>query len=99
MAQKMQDADSEEEIRQAFSVFDRDGNGFISPAEFRYVMTNLGEKLTDEEFDQMIADADTDGDGQINYEEFATMMKSNWFFKNNSTIAISITSKSFIEPT
>ena len=30
-------------------VFDKDGNGFISAAELRHVMTNLGEKLTDEE--------------------------------------------------
>ena len=77
MAQKMQDADSEEEIRQAFRVFDRNGNGFISPDEFRYVMTSLGEKLTEEEFDQMFTDADLNGDGQINYEEFVTMMTSN----------------------
>lgn len=28
-------------------------------------MTNLGEKLTDEEVDQMITEADTDGDGQM----------------------------------
>lgn len=27
-------------------VFDKDGNGFISAAELRHVMTNLGEKLT-----------------------------------------------------
>ena len=27
----------------------QDGNGFISAAELRHVMTNLGEKLTDEE--------------------------------------------------
>lgn len=27
-------------------VFDRDGNGFISSAELRHVMTNLGEKLS-----------------------------------------------------
>ena len=52
-------------------VFDRDGNGFISAAELRHVMTNLGEKLTDEEVDEMIREADVDGDGQINYEESA----------------------------
>lgn len=34
----------------------------------RHVMTNLGEKLTDDEVDEMIREADIDGDGQVNYE-------------------------------
>ena len=68
MARKMKDTDSEEEIREAFRVFDKDGNGFISAAELRHVMTNLGEKLTDDEVDEMIREADIDGDGQVNYE-------------------------------
>ena len=50
------------------TVFDKDGNGQISAAELRHVMTNLGEKLTDEEVDEMIREADVDGDGQINYD-------------------------------
>ena len=33
----MKDTDSEEEIREAFRVFDKDGNGFISAAELRHV--------------------------------------------------------------
>ncbi|KAA8583316.1 hypothetical protein FQN60_015862 [Etheostoma spectabile] len=74
MARKMKDTDSEEEIREAFRVFDKDGNGYISAAELRHVMTNLGEKLTDEEVDEMIREADIDGDGQVNYEEFVQMM-------------------------
>ena len=68
MARKMKDTDSEEEIKEAFRVFDKDGNGFISAAELRHVMTNLGEKLTDEEVDEMIREADIDGDGQVNYD-------------------------------
>jgi len=37
-------------------------------------MTNLGEKLTDDEVDEMRREADLDGDGTVNYEEFVTMM-------------------------
>jgi calmodulin len=74
MARKMKDTDSEEEIIESFKVFDRDGNGFIAAAELRHVMANLGEKLTDEEVDEMIREADVDGDAQINYEEFVNMM-------------------------
>jgi calmodulin len=70
MVSKMKDTDTEEELREAFKVFDKDGNGFISAAELRHVMTNLGEKLTDEEVDAMIKEADTDGDGQVDYNEF-----------------------------
>ena len=65
MARKMKDTDSEEEIREAFKVFDRDNNGFISAAELRHVMTSIGEKLTDDEVDEMIREADQDGDGKI----------------------------------
>merc|ERR1712032_987908 len=74
MARKMKDTDTEEELIEAFKMFDRDGNGSISAAELRHVMTNLSEKLTDEEVDGMIREGDVDGDGQINYEEFVKMM-------------------------
>jgi calmodulin len=43
MARKMQDPDSEEEIKEAFKVFDKDGTGYISAEELKHVMTNLGE--------------------------------------------------------
>ncbi len=35
MGRKMKDTDSEEELREAFRVFDKDGTGFISAADFR----------------------------------------------------------------
>lgn len=59
--------DKEDEVREAFRVFDRDGNGYVSAAELKHVMTNIGEKLTDEEVDEMLREIDV-GDGQINYE-------------------------------
>ena len=68
---------SAEEIKEAFKVFDKDGNGFISAAELRHIMTNLGEKLTDEEVDEMIREADVDGDGQINYDEVGGELRAS----------------------
>lgn len=69
MARKLRDVDCEEEIREAFKVFDKNNDGFISAAELRHVMTNLGEKLSDQEVEEMIREADVDGDGEINYSE------------------------------
>ena len=60
--------ETDEELKDAFRVFDRDGNGYISAAELRHVLTNLGEKLTDEEVDKMIREADITADGRVNYE-------------------------------
>lgn len=77
MARKMKDTDSEEEIREAFKVFDRDNNGFISAAELRHVMTSIGEKLTDDEVDEMIREADQDGDGRIDCELHSPFVESN----------------------
>lgn len=74
MARKMRDTDTEEELIEAFKVFDRDGNGLVSSIELKHVMISLGEKITDEEVDEMIKEADIDGDGFINYEEFVRMI-------------------------
>ncbi|KAL4297171.1 hypothetical protein GQ457_12G003840 [Hibiscus cannabinus] len=74
MAKKMQETDAEEELKEAFKVFDKDLNGYISASELRNVMMKLGEKLSDEEVEQMIKEADLDGDGQVNFDEFVKMM-------------------------
>lgn len=66
----------EDELREAFSVFDKDGNGFISAEELKSALLNLGEKLEDHEIRAMIAAADRDGNGEIDYEEFIAMMKA-----------------------
>jgi calmodulin len=61
---------SDNDLMEAFQIFDKDGNGFISAAELRHVLVSKDDKITDIEIDQMIATVDIDGDGQINYEEF-----------------------------
>ena len=63
-------------MRESFRVFDKDGDGFLSAAELRHIMTNLGEKLKEEDVDDMLREAGIEPDGRINYEEFVTMMTS-----------------------
>lgn len=79
MARKTKELDTEDEFIEAFRVFDRDGNGFVSAAELRDVLTSMGEKMTDEEVDEMIKEANLDGDGNLSYEQFVrTMMRQRY---------------------
>ena len=55
-------------LKEAFNAFDKDNDGYINEEDFRHVMNNLGENVTDEELADMMKHADTDDDKKINYE-------------------------------
>jgi len=76
MERKMKTDENDEEIREAFQMFDKDGNGYVTVDELKEVMSKLDEHLTDHEVSAMMTEADIDGDGQVNYEEFVKMMRS-----------------------
>ncbi|KAG2232007.1 hypothetical protein INT48_004817 [Thamnidium elegans] len=67
-------ADTEDDLLDAFKVFDKDNDGYITPDELRQVMKQLGQKLSEQEVDEMIKEADADSDGKIDYKEFGKMM-------------------------
>ena len=48
-------------------MFDKEGNGTVNSAELRHVLGTLGEKLSEEEIDQLLQGHE-DNNGQINYE-------------------------------
>ena len=50
------------------AVFDKDGDGFITLDELRTVMTNIGEKISEEEIRDMIEEADTDKNGVVDFK-------------------------------
>ena len=74
MATQVTRVETEDDVRDAFRLFDKTSDNFISAAELRHILTNLGEKLTEDQVDELIADADVDGDHQINYDELIKMM-------------------------
>nr|CAD1822492.1 unnamed protein product [Ananas comosus var. bracteatus] len=67
MSKKMKEINSDEELKEAFKVFDRDENAEECDDQ-------SWEKMTDEEVEEMIKEADEDGDGLVNYQEFVRMM-------------------------
>ena len=62
-------------LERAFKIFDKNGDGFIEVGELSRVMTELGEKLSEEEVKQMLAVADVDKDGKINYKGMDLLIK------------------------
>ena len=70
------------EYREAFNLFDKDGNGRITVSEIREVMVSMGgNKPTDDEIRDLIADIDTDNNGTLEFEEFLVFMQRS---KNSS---------------
>ena len=49
---------------------DADGNGEVTKDELKTLLKGLGEEVTDEVVDEMIAIADENGDGKVDFEEF-----------------------------
>jgi myosin light chain 6 len=58
-----------EDFIEGFKVFDKEQNGFIHSAELRHLLTNLGERLSDDEVNELLQGQE-DTQGNVNYEEF-----------------------------
>ncbi|KAG0313599.1 Calmodulin [Dissophora globulifera] len=66
--------DQMSEFKEAFTLFDKDGDGIISAKELGTVMRSLGQNPTDAELRDMINEVDADGNGTIDFPEFLTLM-------------------------
>ncbi|XP_027072378.1 calmodulin-like protein 3 [Coffea eugenioides] len=68
----------EDDLKEAFAVFDGNKDGLITVEELGLVLSSLGfkegKKL--EDCIEMIRKVDVDGDGMVNFDEFKRMMKA-----------------------
>merc|ERR1712010_64440 len=62
------------EFKEAFSLFDKDGDGQITTKELGTVMRSLGQNPSESELQDMINEVDADNNGTIDFPEFLTMM-------------------------
>ncbi|KAG9284087.1 hypothetical protein G9A89_022861 [Geosiphon pyriformis] len=65
-----------EDLAEGFQIFDKDRTGYMTASELRYVLTSLGEKLKDEEVDQLFKSIQVDNKGNIKYEDFIRQLLS-----------------------
>ena len=63
------------DLKEAFSVFDKDGDGNITAGELGAVLRSLDQNPTETELQDMINEVDEDRDGTISFQEFSTMME------------------------
>lgn len=70
----MADNSTIDDLVLAFQAFDKDGNGFISLSELRFVLTCLGDKLDEDAVEAMLDQADPSGVGSVQYESFIRNM-------------------------
>lgn len=73
----LDDEDNEvmqKELKEAFRLYDKDGNGYIPTSSLREILMALDDQLTPDQLDEMIGEIDTDGSGTVDFEEFMEMM-------------------------
>ncbi|GCB76173.1 hypothetical protein scyTo_0015443 [Scyliorhinus torazame] len=65
------------EFKEAFSLFDKDGDDTITTKDLGTVMRPLGQNPTEAELQATITEVDADGNGTIDFPEFLTMVARN----------------------
>ena len=64
------------ELKEAFRVYDKEANGFITTDQLREIIAELDTRLTKEDLDGIIEEIDEDGSGTMDFDEFCAMMMS-----------------------
>ena len=71
MEEKLRDVDTPEDLFEQLRRLDRDKDGKIPSPEFKQFIMNLGQKMTLEDAEELMAMADSRGDGTVDLEELS----------------------------
>lgn len=58
----------QKELREAFRLYDKQGNGYIPTSCLKEILRELDDQLTDGELDGMIEEIDSDGSGTVDFD-------------------------------
>ena len=65
----------EDQVLKAFKSFDKDHDGKITNYEFKYILTQMGDKFTEDEVNQLFKECNLDINGTLNYQDFINFWK------------------------
>ena len=63
-----------EELKEAFRIYDKDGQGFITNEVLKEILREIDSSLTEDDLDNIIEEVDEDGSGTMDFDEFQEMM-------------------------
>ena len=64
-----------DDLKTVFETFDANGDGVITPTEFRAAFEKMGEIWSNQEILDFVDSVDLNADGVIDYQEFLKVMK------------------------
>merc|ERR1711976_971384 len=74
VAAKFMIEDDEEQIKEAFRIYDKEGQGFITTDVLKEILREIDTTLTEDDLDGIIEEVDEDGSGTLDFDEFQEMM-------------------------
>ena len=67
---------SDEEMKNLFKLFDKDGDEFISLSDLKIVSAKFDQNLTELQLEEILAEADKNGDGFLCFDEFLELIRN-----------------------
>lgn len=58
----------QQELKEAFRLYDKEGNGYITTDVLREILRELDDKITEDDLDMMIEEIDSDGSGTVDFD-------------------------------
>ncbi|KAB0794606.1 hypothetical protein PPYR_11445 [Photinus pyralis] len=58
----------QKELKEAFRLYDKEGNGYIKTSALREILRELDDQLTEKDLDNLIEEIDTDGSGTVDFD-------------------------------
>ncbi|KAI8785381.1 calmodulin-beta [Biomphalaria glabrata] len=62
------------QLEEAFKTVDKDGSGYVMATELKHLLTNMGDKLSNDDFTTLLEELDIDSNGRIQFKEFVRLL-------------------------